>query len=89
MSLDTKWVYGGGIGWWTWLTLRVPLLGSPQLLQRIALTVVFLALARVGQFIPVPGVDFAALAKAAAGALLITQNSVGCVFGIIWAFILM
>ncbi|CAL8463377.1 g2911 [Coccomyxa elongata] len=55
-------------GWWTWLTLRVPLLGSPQLLQRIALTVVFLALARVGQFIPVPGVDFAAVAKAAAGA---------------------
>ncbi len=58
----------GSIGWWTWLTLRVPLLGSPQLLQRIALTVVFLALARVGQFIPVPGVDFAAVVKAAAGA---------------------
>ena len=41
--------------WWTWLTLRMPLLGSPQLLRRIALTVFFLALARAGMFIPLPG----------------------------------
>lgn len=57
----------GCAGWWTWLTLRLPLLGSPQLLQRIALTVLFLALARVGQFIPLPGVNLAAVASAAAG----------------------
>ena len=44
--------------WWTWLTLRLPLLGSPQLLQRIALTTLFLALARLGMFIPLPGVGF-------------------------------
>lgn len=55
-------------GWWMWLTLRLPLLGSPQLLQRIALTTFFLALARVGQFIPLPNVDLLSLARAAAGA---------------------
>ena len=53
-----------GAAWWTWLTLRLPLLGSPQLLQRIALTILFLALARLGMFIPLPGVG---LSKAAGG----------------------
>ena len=45
-------VQRGGSGWWG----RVPLLGSTQLLQRIGLTIAFLALARLGMFIPLPGV---------------------------------
>jgi hypothetical protein len=65
-------------GWWTWLTVRLPLLGSPQLIKRIAMTLFYLGLVRIGYFIVVPGVDVAAMkneALAGARPVLLLQMS--------------